>query len=100
MAAEEAFSKPEELLNHLKVSHPGQQPECPKCKASFDFDDYISHLVSAYHFLAISMNVRPWLRDPAFRLRQESRNLRKAFFKCLCSTCGYVTSPLSNTCTG
>ena len=60
MAAEEAFSKPEELLNHLKVSHPGQQPECPKCKASFDFDDYISHLVSSCHFLAFS------LRDHAY----------------------------------
>ena len=48
MGAEEAFSKPEELLNHLRVSHPGQQPDCPKCKASFDFDDYISHLVSCF----------------------------------------------------
>ena len=64
MAAEEAFSKPEELLNHLKVSHPGQQPECPKCKASFDFDDYISHLVSSRHVLALAFIVRPWLRDP------------------------------------
>ena len=47
MAAEDAFSKPEELLNHLRVSHPGQEPDCPKCKASFEFDDYISHLVRA-----------------------------------------------------
>ena len=53
MASEEAFSKPEELLNHLRVGHPGQQPECPKCKASFDFDDYISHLVrAAYSYIS------------------------------------------------
>ena len=77
MAAEEAFSKPEELLNHLKVSHPGQQPECPKCKALFDFDDYISHLVSSRHFWVLAFIVRSWLRDPRTDsdLRYESRDL-------------------------
>ena len=88
MAAEEAFSKPEELLNHLKVSHPGQQPECPKCKALFDFDDYISHLVSSRHFLALAFIVRPWLRDP----RTDSDMSRATFFKCLYSNRGCVTS--------
>jgi phage FluMu protein Com len=45
MYAEEVFTKPEELLDHLRVSHEGLGPQCPKCKDVFEFDDFISHLI-------------------------------------------------------